>query len=142
MSARLFLEHTKIALDKYAQCNSIIDGTPKMPVPMAEILMYGLVGVGFVSAMTYVIGFIAPMQRIRSLRLLYKLKARVNHGDPEAILAAQSIVACSKPNPIIWKMMTWFWLTTVITITLWFVLVSINVVKDYTRTLEITVGCE
>jgi hypothetical protein len=137
-----FIGEARTAMEKYAMCNSIVNGQPKMPMPIAEALLYALVGAGFVFISAYVIHVIAPSQRVHSLRLLYDLKARVGRGDPAAVLGAQALLPCTLPDPEMWQILTWFWVATVVLVTLWFVMVSMNVVKDYTRTLEVTAGCD
>ena len=140
-AAAAFIGEAQSALEKYAMCNSIVNGQPKLPMPIAEALLYALVGAAFIFVSFHVINVIAPSQRVRSLRLLYDMKARVGRGDPEAILGAQALLPCALPDKAMWQIMTWFWVATVVMVTLWFVMVSLNVVKDYTRTLEVTADC-
>jgi hypothetical protein len=141
-AATSFLSEARAAFDKYAECNSIVNGQPKMPMPLAETLMYVLVGLGFVVVSVYVIKEIAPSQRILSLRMLYDMKARVGRGDPEAIAGAQALLKCAVPSEAMWDILTWFWIVTLVVVTLWFLLVSLNVVKDYSRTLEVSASCD
>jgi hypothetical protein len=141
-AATAFLAEARTAFDKYAECNSIVNGKPKMPMPLAETLMYVLVGLGFVVVSFYVIKEIAPSQRILSLRMLYDMKARVGRGDPEAIAGAHALLKCAAPMDSMWDILTWFWIVTLVVVTLWFLLVSLNVVKDYSRTLEVSGSCD
>jgi hypothetical protein len=141
-AAATFISGSRLAFEKYAECNSITNGQPKLPMPIAETLMYSVVGIGFVVFTAYVVSTISPSHRIQSLRMLYDLKTRLGRGDPEAVVGAQALLACSMPDSIMWTILTWFWVATMIMVTVWFLMVSLNVVSDYTRTLEVTGGCE
>jgi hypothetical protein len=141
-AAANFISGSRLAFEKYAECNSITNGQPKLPMPIAETLMYSVVGIGFVVFTAYVVSTISPSHRIQSLRMLYDLKTRLGRGDPEAVVGAQALLACSIPDSIMWTILTWFWVATMVMVTVWFLMVSLNVVSDYTRTLEVTGGCE
>ena len=120
---------------RYEACNSITSGQVGMPVPYAEIALYGIIAATFVVLAAVCVLRIAPMERIDSIRALSQLKTRLLRGDVGAAAEAAQVVTCARPQASAWTFFVWFAILLLVTLTAWFAVASNDVVSDYADSL-------
>lgn len=128
-------------MQAYDACNSITSGQAAMPVPVAEIVLYGIVAAVFVGIAAFVVYRVAPVEKVGNIRSLTRLRHRLERGDHGAFVEAQQVVECSKPPVHVWAMFTWFAVLLFAALTGWFGLASQDVVADYRASLDVQRDC-
>ena len=128
-------------VSKYDACNSITAGQAAMPLPMAEIVLYGIVAATFMGLAAVVVYRVAPFERVDNIRSLIRLRHRLERGDHGAFVEAQQVVECSKPPLYVWSMFAWFAVLMFAALTGWFSMASQDVVADYKRSLDASDDC-
>jgi hypothetical protein len=123
------------AIERFDACNSITSGQIGMPLPVAELALYGLVGAVFLVLAAVCVARISPGAKIDSIRSLRALRVRVMRGDAGAIAEAQQAVVCSRPPVFVWQFFIWFGIMLFVAATAWFALASFEVVDDYKNSL-------
>lgn len=122
-------------IERFDACNSITSGQVGMPLPIAELALYGIIGGLFLVLATLCVMRVEPLAKLVAINSLRAIRARVLRGDPSAVVEAQQAVICSRPPVAIWQFFIWFAILTLIACTAWFWQRSVDVVDDYRNSL-------
>jgi hypothetical protein len=123
------------AIERFDACNSITIGQVGMPLPVAELALYGIIGGVFLVLAAVCVIRIAPGAKLSTIKSLRALRARLLRGDSSAVAEAQQAVICARPPVFIWQFFVWFGVLVLVAGTAWFALASTEVVDDYKNSL-------
>ena len=123
------------AIERFDACNSITVGQVGMPLPVAELALYGIIGGIFLILAAVCVIRIAPGAKLETIKSLRALRVRLMRGDASAVAEAQQAVECARPPVFIWQFFVWFGILTLVAGTAWFALASTEVVDDYKNSL-------
>jgi hypothetical protein len=140
-AAIAFLADCKGVVEKFDACNTITAQQSTLPLPLTEILLYGVVAGGVLVFAAVCVNSVVPSERIQSIGNINRLINRITEGDSSAILEAQSIVECTRVPIDLEKMMSWLGVIVFAWITVWFATQSVRALQKYKSSLDASSDC-
>jgi len=140
-SVSALLADCRGVIEKYELCNSIMSGQVSMPMPMAEVAMYGSISIVFIVLSMLIVIKVDPLQRLDSIRSLQDLSRRIKLGEASAMHEAMSVVECSRPTSEVWSLFIWGGVSMFMSLTWWFAMSSQNIADDYKDSLDQRADC-
>jgi hypothetical protein len=134
------LASLKTAVESFDKCNTITAAQPKMPIPAAELVMYGAVILLFVAMAAVAWVRIDPVNKVGNIRRLVRIRKRLLRGEI-TINELDSIIACCAPESSVWGIFIWFTAITAVIVTVWFVRSSETIVDDYAAAIATDPDC-
>lgn len=140
-SVAALLADCRGVIEKYELCNSIMSGQLSMPMPMAEVAMYGSISIVFIVLSMLIVIKVDPLQRLDSIRSLQDMSRRIKLGEASAMHEAMSAIECSRPTSEVWSLFIWGGVSMFMSLTMWFAMSSQNIADDYKDSLDQRADC-
>lgn len=103
--AQSYIDASAETVKAYDDCNSVTNGASVMPFPTMELVVYATVVVVVVASAIYGIMELNPSQKLANIRILRRLRERINDGEAPGGLEKQ--LECCGPGHNVWQIMMW-----------------------------------
>jgi hypothetical protein len=96
-------------IEAFRACNDVTAAQPDVPFPSTELILNGLVFLGFLALLAYAASQLGPLERFDNIRQLLDIRAQIQRGDAPATGEIVRVLSCCSPDTaVVTDIAVWF----------------------------------